>query len=158
MAGEFHGIGAELGLKENKIVVVSPLSESPAIKAGVKPEDVILKVDGTSTQGWSIAQAVEKIRGPKGTLVTLNIQHKNEKSPKDIRIPRDVITVKSIDGDVKKIKDVANIKISDKLKSSQDDEIMYLRLTQFGDHTNKDWNELMTRLSLKVTANKNSRE
>ncbi|MEK7185822.1 MAG: S41 family peptidase [Patescibacteria group bacterium] len=154
MAGEFHGIGAELGLKENKIVVVSPLSESPAIKAGVKPEDVILKVDGTSTQGWSIAQAVEKIRGPKGTLVTLNIQHKNEKSPKDIRITRDVITVKSIDGDVKKIKDVANIKISDKLKSSQDDEIMYLRLTQFGDHTNKDWNELMTRLSLKVTANK----
>lgn len=155
LAGEFQGIGAELGMKDNKIIVISPLSDSPAIRAGVKPEDTILKVNGESTQGWDLSQTVEKIRGPKGTTVVLNILHKDAKVPQDIKIVRDVITVKSIDGNVKKIKDVQNIKLTNLLKKNEESEVMYLRLTQFGDHTNKDWLELVNKLNLSVVGNKN---
>lgn len=155
MAGEFTGIGAELGTRENKIVVISPLSDSPAIKAGVKPEDTILKVDGVSTQGWSLAQAVTKIRGPKGTTVALTIQSKDAKNSRDVKITRDVITVKSIDGYVKKIKDIGGIKITDALKPNAEKDIMYLRLTQFGDKTNDDWEALINELNLKVQNNPN---
>ncbi|MEK7558739.1 MAG: S41 family peptidase [Patescibacteria group bacterium] len=155
MAGEFSGIGAELGTRDNKIVVISPLSDSPAIKAGVKPEDMILKVDGASTQGWTLSQTVSKIRGPKGTSVTLNIQHKDSKTAIDVKIVRGVITVKSIDGYVKKIKDVTGIKMTDSIKAGGEKEIMYLKLSQFGDKTNSDWEALINQLNLKVQNNPN---
>lgn len=155
MAGEFQGIGAELGMKDNRIVVISPLADSPAIKAGVKPEDLILKVDGVSTQGWSLSQAVTKIRGPKGTFVTLAVLHKDSKNSQDIKIARGVITVKSIDGYVKKIKDVTGIRTTNIIKSHGDNEIMYLRLSQFGDKTNADWESLINQLNLKVANNPN---
>ena len=155
MAGEFQGIGAELGMKDNRIVVISPLADSPAIKAGIKPEDLILKVDGVLTQGWSLSQAVTKIRGPKGTFVTLAVLHKDSKTSQDIKIARGVITVKSIDGYVKKIKDVTGIRTTSIIKSHGEDEIMYLRLSQFGDKTNADWENLINRLNLKVANNPN---
>jgi carboxyl-terminal processing protease len=155
LAGEFTGIGAELGTKDKKIIVVAPLENSPAIKAGIKSEDAILKVEGESTEGWTLPQTVEKIRGPKGSQVTLTIQHKNEKNPKEIKITRDVITVKSITGYVKKIKEVANIKPSKIIKDNQESEIMYLRLSQFGDKTNDDWVALINDLNLKTQNNKN---
>ena len=155
LAGEFQGIGAELGTKDNKIIVISPLENSPAIKAGVKPEDTILKVEGESTQGWSLAQAVEKIRGPKGTTVTLSIQHKGARNPENIKIVRDVITVKSIDGYVKRIKDIQNIKITNNLKPHENSEVMYLKLSQFGDNTNKDWIALINKLHLSTEKNPN---
>ncbi len=148
LAGEFQGIGAELGMKDKKVIVISPLENSPAQKSGIKPEDTILKVDGASTEGWSLSQAVEKIRGPKGSTVTLNVLHKDAKSGSDIKIIRDTITVKSIDGYVKKVKDIEGIKITNTLKSHENDEVMYLRLSQFGDNTNKEWITLMNKLNL----------
>ena len=153
LAGQFQGIGAELGMRDNKIIVISPLDASPAIAAGIKPEDVILKVDGVSTTGWSLAQTVEKIRGPKGTAVTLSILHKDSKNPQDIKITRDVIVVKSIDGFIRKVKDMEKIKINSILKAHGNDEVIYLKLSQFGDSTNKDWLALVNKLNLKVQNN-----
>lgn len=150
MAGQFEGIGAELGLKNKQIIVVAPLDGTPAQKAGVKAGDAVLKVDSQSTLGWTLSQAVEKIRGKRGTSVALNILHKNGEKPIDIKITRDTITVKSAMGWVKKVKDIENIK-TDAFKNSgkSDERIIYLRLSQFGDNTNQEWLSLVNTLSLK---------
>ena len=155
LAGQFQGIGAELGLKDKKIIIISPLSDSPAQKAGIKAGDGILKVDGVSTQGWTLSQAVSKIRGPKGSTVTLSILHKDSKNPQDIKIIRDVIVVKSIDGFIKKVADVEKIKLTTVLKAHENDEVIYLKLSQFGDSTNKDWLSLVNNLNLKASGNPN---
>jgi len=99
MAGKFEGIGAELGVKEKNVVVVAPLDGSPAKKAGVRPGDIIVKVDGDYISGMSLNQVVDKIRGPKGTEVVLTIVHKSEDTPVDVKIVRDTITVKGCAAD-----------------------------------------------------------
>ena len=151
MAGKFEGIGAELGMKEKQIVVVAPLSGSPAEKAGVKSGDSILKVENQAIAGWTLSQAVEKIRGPKGTVVNLTILHKDSAKPENIKITRDTITVKSITDWVKKIKDVSSIN----MKNNGDAEVAYIRLSQFGDNTNQEWLAFSNKLSLQIGENKN---
>ena len=162
LAGQFQGIGAELGIKDNKIIIISPLSDSPAQRAGIKAGDTILKVDGVSIEGWTLSQTVSKIRGPKGTIVTLSVLHKDppagragSKNPQDIKITRDVIVVKSIDGFIKKVMDFENIKLTSILKAHENEEVIYFRLSQFGDNTNKDWLALVNNLNLKVQNNPN---
>lgn len=150
MAGKFEGIGAELGMKDKQIIVIAPLDGSPAQKTGVKAGDAILKVDDKATDGWTLSQAVEKIRGPKGTEVKLALGRKGLKSPKDIKIKRDTITVKSVTTWIKKAREIENIKISD--KSVLENEIAYIRLSQFGDNTNKDWLSLVNQLALDIKA------
>jgi len=157
LAGQFGGIGAELGLDNKQIIIISPLDDSPAQKAGIKAGDAILKVDGQSTVGLSLAQAVEKIRGPKGTKVTLTIQHKNEKEQKDIPIVRDTIKIKSVSGWVKKIKDVDYISNQLKKSPNADSAVMYLRLSQFGDSTNQDWIALVGKLHTEMQKYQNAK-
>jgi carboxyl-terminal processing protease len=149
MAGQFQGIGAELGMKENQIIVISPLTGSPAQKAGVRAGDAILAVDGTSVSNWSISQAVEKIRGPKGTPVTLTLRQ-DEENPREVEIVRDVITVNSVEAYIKKAKDVERVKISG---ADGEESIAYVRLSQFGDNTNKDWLEAINNLSIELRKN-----
>ncbi len=96
MAGTFEGIGAEVGIKDDIITVVAPLSGMPAENAGIKAGDRILAVNGTSTLGMSVNEAVNMIRGPKGSKVTLTIYRKGFKETKDYDIIRDVIYVKSV--------------------------------------------------------------
>jgi len=145
LAGKFEGIGAELGLKGKQIIVVAPLTGSPAEKAGIKAGDAIVKVDNSYIDGWTLPQAVDKIRGPKGTQVALGIVHKDAKDISMVTITRDTITVKSVDGWIKQIKDIDGL--SDTLKSAHPDKkIMYIRLSQFGDATNQDWTNLITTL------------
>lgn len=146
MAGQFQGIGAELGVKDKGIIVIAPLSGSPALKAGVRAGDAILEVDGESTSNWTLSQAVEKIRGPKGTSVLLTIAQTG-KEPKEVKIVRDVITVKSVESYVKKVKDVENIKVD---KAIENEKIAYIRLSQFGDNTNSEWLEAANSLSIKL--------
>ena len=139
LAGQFEGIGAELGMSsDNKIMVVSPLDNNPAQKAGVRSGDLVLKVNGESTTGWTVAQAVDKIRGPRGTKVTLTVQHEKEKNSTDITIERNVIVVKSVKAWVKKVecKDSSCLE-NQNGKSS----VAYIRLSQFGDKTNDEWVE-----------------
>lgn len=143
MAGQFQGIGAELGTSNKQIIVVAPLDGSPAKKMGVLAGDTILKINNEAIDGWNIQDVVNKIRGPKGTIVALNILHKNAKSPVDISITRDTITVKSVVGWVKKIKDIETLSKDIKSSDNSDKSIAYIRLSQFGDSTNQDWSKVV---------------
>lgn len=142
LAGQFQGIGAELGLKNKQIIVVAPLDGSPAQKAGVKPGDAIVKVNDQVTFGWNLNQAVEKIRGPKGTTVKLSIVKKQGEAPVEIKIVRDTITVKSLTTYTKQAKEIESIKKTASKSPIADDKIIYIRLSQFGDSTNKEWLKL----------------
>lgn len=92
ISGVFEGVGMEIDVKDGILIVVTPLKNSPAEKAGIEAKDVILSIDGVSTQGIDVAAAVKKIRGPHGTSVTLSVVHDGEVTPHDITITRDVIT------------------------------------------------------------------
>lgn len=143
LAGKFEGIGAELGLKDKSVIVVSPIDGSPAKKAGIKAGDVIVKVNGQFISGMALNQVVDKIRGPKGTEVVLNVQQKPGAEPKDIKIVRDEITVKSLTSWNKKIKDVENINAkAGALANAGESKVIYVRLSQFGDNTNDEWTTL----------------
>jgi carboxyl-terminal processing protease len=86
-----------VGIKDSVLTVISPLKKSPAEKAGIKPDDKILKINGTSTEGMSTEIAVRLIRGEKGTPVTVTIFRKGEEKTKDITIIRDTIEIPVIE-------------------------------------------------------------
>lgn len=150
MAGQFSGIGAELGTKDKQIIVIAPLAGSPAEKAGIKAGDLILKVNGESTLDWALPSAVEKIRGPKGTSVALTILHKDSAKSLDVKIIRDTITVKSVNGWIKDAKDIDGIKVS----KDQKGKVAYVRLSQFGDSTNNDWLTIINKIFLQMQGEK----
>lgn len=93
--GSFTGIGIEITIKDEILTVVAPIEDTPAWKAGIKPGDKILKINGKSTKGMSLLEAVKLLRGPKGTKVTITIL-RNEKDIKEITLVRDVIPIKSV--------------------------------------------------------------
>ncbi len=97
ISGNFGGIGLEVGIKDNSIVAVSPLKGSPAERAGILTGDIIYKVNGESTEGNAVDQIVKKIRGKKGTRVTLTIIRDIKKPSFDVVITRDTITVPTVD-------------------------------------------------------------
>lgn len=108
----FYGIGAELGYDNGQIIVIAPFAGSPAIRAGIRSGDIILKVDGEEiTSSQSIYDVVGKIRGEEGTEVVLTILHKGETKVEDITIKRGQITVPSIE--VKDVEGESQIKILD---------------------------------------------
>ncbi len=96
MTGNFEGIGAEMAIKDEILTIVSPLEGTPAERVGLLAGDKILKIDGEPTTNMDVEEAVRRIRGPKGTSVTLNIYHEGDEEPKDIVVPREIIHVKSI--------------------------------------------------------------
>jgi carboxyl-terminal processing protease len=98
--GTFSGIGAEIGLRDDFVVIISPINNSPAAEAGVQSGDIILAVDGEDATNWSVFQAVEHIRGERGTDVTLTIFRESEGSPRDIVITRDEITLNSVEWEI----------------------------------------------------------
>ena len=97
ISGNFQGIGLEIGVKQGNIVAVSPLKGSPAEKAGILPKDIIVKINGVSTDGISTDEAVKLIRGAKGTSVTLNLFRDSKKEPFDVKVVRDTINVPTLD-------------------------------------------------------------
>lgn len=158
LAGKFEGIGAELGMKGKQIIVVAPLDGSPAIKAGLRPGDIILKVNSDIISGWSIGQVVDKIRGPKGTDVTLTVLQKSDTQPKSITIIRDTITVKSVISWTKKVKDIDEInKKKGVLASGLNEKVAYIRLSQFGDSTNAEWQRVAAQIDREIKINKDIR-
>ena len=111
LKGSFSGIGAEMGIKNGLIVVIAPLPGSPAEKAGVKPEDVIVAVDDTDiTEDMTLDDVVRMIRGPKGKTVKLTVVHKDERETADISIVRDDIELESVKTEY--IDDIAHITIT----------------------------------------------
>lgn len=128
LGGKFEGIGAQLGLKSGHIVVIAPLKDSPAEQAGIRPGDSIVKVDGTSTATWTLLEAVTKIRGKKGTVVTLTVSRNDKEF--DVTVTRDEIKVTSID-------------------MSYEKKTAILKLTKFGDDTNDEWDKAVREISKK---------
>jgi carboxyl-terminal processing protease len=102
IAGNFDGIGMEVGLKDKTLTVIAPLKDTPAYRADIKSGDKILKIDKKLTTGLSIEEAVKLIRGPKGTSVTLTIFHEGSKQPKEITIIRDTINIPTLDTEIRK--------------------------------------------------------
>lgn len=92
----FVGIGAQIGIKNERLTVIAPLEDSPAIKAGLLSGDWIVSIDGTETSGMSVEEAVSKIRGTEGTDVTLQVSRKGLDVLKEIKITRKQITVDSV--------------------------------------------------------------
>jgi len=97
ISGEFQGIGArvEQDPTTREIVIVAPFRDSPAEEAGIRSEDVVLAVDGESTEGWSVSQAVRRIRGPEGSQVTLSVRHTNGET-EDITVTRATIVIPTV--------------------------------------------------------------
>lgn len=92
--GSFEGIGAEVGLNQDKqIIVIAPLEGTPAQKAGLLPQDIILNIDKTSTTGMTLEKGVSLIKGKKGTVVSLTIKRENNKEPIIISVTRGLITI-----------------------------------------------------------------
>ena len=94
--GKFEGIGARVDLVNSRITIIEPMPNTPAERAGIRPGDVILEVDGASTEGWSLIESVIKIRGPEDSTVRLLIQRQNVVEPVVIEIVRSVIELQSI--------------------------------------------------------------
>lgn len=94
--GTFSGIGAEVGMKNNRIVVVAPLPESPAEAAGLRPGDFVAQINATSTEAMSVEEAVKQIRGPEGTAVKLTVVREGKSQPLTITIIRKKIELKSV--------------------------------------------------------------
>jgi carboxyl-terminal processing protease len=118
--GTFEGIGAEVGIKNNKLTIVSRLPDSPAEKAGLRSHDVIMKINGEDTTGMSLIDAVSKIRGEKGSEVTLTILRKDKKEPRDFKIKREKVAVKSVKLEETKTKNGKKIAIVTLSHFSQD--------------------------------------
>lgn len=140
--GNFQGIGAQLGMKDKRIVVIAPLNDSPAERAGILPGDWILKVDGKETMKWTLPEAVAKIRGPKGSTVTLNILHEGEEEPKDVKIKRDEIVLNSVEWEV-----------VSSTKSAGLEKAVLLKLMRFGDQTDPQWDRAVSEINSYMATN-----
>ena len=95
--GSFGGVGIEIDIRKGQLLIVAPLKNTPAERAGLRAGDKILKVDGTSTAGFNLDEAVKLIRGEVGTKVTLTIMRDSWSEPKDIAITRETIQVPILD-------------------------------------------------------------
>ena len=101
IAGNFSGVGMEVGIKDKVLTVIAPLKNTPAYKAGIKSGDRILKIDETITADLNIEKAIKLIRGVKGTTVTLTVLPKDSQEPKEIKIIRDIIDIPTLDTELK---------------------------------------------------------
>jgi carboxyl-terminal processing protease len=116
LSGTFSGIGAELSKDGNNIVIVSPLAGYPAEKAGLKPKDVLSQIDGKPAANLTVTEAVNKIRGPKGTSVKLTVI-RNSEQELNFTVQREDISIPSVESKV------------------LDGNIGYLRISRFGEDT-----------------------
>jgi carboxyl-terminal processing protease len=98
-SGKFGGLGLEIGMKDNVLTVVSPIEDTPAWKAGLKPNDRIVKINGESTKGMTLVEAVAKMRGEKGSAVKLGIYREGFEKIREISVKRDIIKLASVKSD-----------------------------------------------------------
>ena len=129
IAGTFEGIGAEIGIKNNKLTIISPLPSPPAEQAGIKARDTILAINGEGTIDMNLIEAVARIRGEKGSTVTLNIIRSDWDEAQDIEITRDTIEVESVTWDLKK---------------QNGKSIAYIELIYFGEDTSTEFKKVVT--------------
>jgi carboxyl-terminal processing protease len=101
ISGNFSGVGMEVGIKDDLITVIAPLPNSPSEKAGLIAGDILVRINGTSTEGMNVDEAVRLIRGEKGTDVVFSILRKGEEGFREITVKRDTITIPTSKTEVK---------------------------------------------------------
>jgi len=121
VSGAFEGVGMEVGIRKGQLEVISPLEGTPAQKAGLRAGDKIIKINDTLTADLTVEQAVNLIRGPKGTEVTLTVFREEWEETKEIKLTRDVISVPSLKWELK------------------EGDIAYIELYQFSEKANYDF-------------------
>jgi len=126
--GEFGGVGIQIGIKDNRLTVIAPIDGTPADRAGVKAGDFILKVNEEPTKDMTLVDAVQKMRGPKGTKVTLTIQREGAAEPMVFVLTREIIKIESV------------------RSKMLDGNMGYIRVTQFQDQTAKDVSAALRKL------------
>src|SRR5688500_3676788 len=94
--GQFGGLGIEVGMEDGFVKVISPIEDTPAFKAGVKPNDLIIKLDDTPVKGMTLNDAVKRMRGKPNTTITLTISRKGESAPVVVTLTRAIIRVQSV--------------------------------------------------------------
>lgn len=99
ISGNFGGVGMEVGIREGVVTVISPLPETPAARAGIIAGDVIVSIDGGSTENMTIDEAVKLIRGEKGTEVLLELYREGEEGFIEVTVERDIITIPTVDSE-----------------------------------------------------------
>jgi carboxyl-terminal processing protease len=114
--GQFGGLGIEVTMEDGLIKVISPIDDTPAARAGIKPGDFIAAIDGTPIQGMALNDAIEKMRGPQGSKVTLTVLRSGAKKPFDVALTRAVVQVDSV-------------------KFHRDGDVGYIRLSAFNEET-----------------------
>ena len=118
--GEFGGVGIQIGIKDNRLAVIAPIEGTPAHKAGIKAGDFIIKVNEETTKDLTLMDAVQRMRGPRGTKVVLTVQREGVADPMVFTLLRDTIKIESV-------------------KSRMiEGNIAYVRLTQFQEQSGKD--------------------
>jgi carboxyl-terminal processing protease len=130
--GSFGGIGIEITILKDVLTVVSPIEDTPAYNAGVKPGDQIIKIDGRSTKDINIMDAVKQLRGPKDTKVIITILREGLAKPKDIEMTRSTINIRSIKSKV------------------YDDHIGYIRISSFQERTCDDLKKALREIEAKA--------
>ncbi|MFA4834166.1 MAG: S41 family peptidase [Patescibacteria group bacterium] len=130
LAGTFEGIGAEIGIRKEILTIIAPLEGTPAQEAGLQPGDKVYSINGESTTGMAVDEAVSKIRGPKGTDVTLNVFKEGNDAAEDIVITRGVITVKSV-----KTETVSSAGTEGSQAEKNDKDIFVLKISNFNNDT-----------------------
>lgn len=129
LSGQFQGVGIQIDIKDKKLIVVAPISDSPAEKAGVKVGDFIVRIDDKSTEGMTTTEAVSLIKGPKGTRVQLHMVRDGKEIAFDLT--RDVITVKSV---------------SFESLDRNGKKYAWIKLSKFGDLTQSQWLEAVSKI------------
>ncbi|WP_163099256.1 S41 family peptidase [Peribacillus alkalitolerans] len=127
----FEGIGTEIGMEDGKIIIVSPYKNSPAEKAGLKPKDQLLKVNGESLEGLDLFETSMKIRGKKGTKVTIEVKRAGVSDPIKLEVVRDEIPIETVHKSI---------------KEENGKNIGYLEITSFSQNTSKDFKKSLKEL------------
>ncbi|MET1248327.1 S41 family peptidase [Sporolactobacillus sp. STCC-11] len=131
LSSSFQGIGAEVQMVGKQVTVVSPIKGSPAERAGLKPKDAIVKINGKSTDGLDINQAVNKIRGKKGTVVRLGIKRPGVSDELTFAIKRDTIPIRTVES---------------KMLKRDGQSIGYIAITQFNENTDQEFSKALNKL------------
>jgi len=130
--GKFGGLGIEISIRDNLLTVISPIEDTPAWKAGIKPLDKIVKIDNESTKDIALSEAVKKLRGEPGSKVSLTLFRESEGKVLEMTITREIIHIHDV-------KDVMIL----------DDQIGYIRLTEFREDSHKEFKKALESLKEK---------
>ena len=125
--GHFGGLGIIIAVKDDELIIISPIEDTPAYRANIKAGDIIAEIEGESAKGITSSEAVNKLRGEKGTEVTIGIKRENVEEIMNFTIIRDIIEVKAVKKEI----------------MGKDDEIGYIRITTFNANTEPELEDVL---------------